>query len=195
MCETCGKIVSMSSYQNHMKIHLRKKIANGEEPIEAQGKTLFYYCDKCEKKFNSKGELNDHVQVVHQEVEFKCDLCPQSFKTRIMRDGHKRVAHNSDKRYECEVCHKRFNQICLKERHERVHAEPQFECRFCKKRLKTRENLESHERYHTGEKPFECEHCGNGYVDRKALRQHITGAHKIVGVNGGRAGWKTKQKE
>ena len=29
----------------------------------------------------------------------------------------------------------------------------------------------------------------------KALHQHMAGAHKIVGVNGGRAGWTTKQKE
>ena len=79
--------------------------------------------------------------------------------------------------------------------HEKVHEEPKFECSFCKKRVKTKETLEAHERYHTGEKPFKCEHCGNGYVNNKALRQHMAGAHKIVGVNGGRAGWKTKQKD
>ena len=112
-----------------------------------------------------------------------------------MRDGHVRIAHNSDKRYECEVCHKRFNSIPHKRVHEKVHEEPKFECSFCKKRVKTKETLEAHERYHTGEKPFKCEHCGNGYVNNKALRQHVAGAHKIVGVNGGRAGWKTKQKE
>ena len=195
MCETCGKLFPVKSYLQHLKTHLRKKVANGEEPFEAQGKTLFYYCDKCENKFSFKRELDDHVQVVHDKVEFKCALCPLSFKTRAIMVGHTRLAHSSDKRYECEVCHKRFDSIPHKRRHKVIHEEAKFECSFCKKRLKTKETLEAHERYHTGEKPFKCEHCGNGYVNRKALRQHVAGAHKIIGVNGGRAGWKTKQKE
>ena len=58
-----------------------------------------------------------------------------------MRDGHKRMAHNSDKKYECEVCHKRFNSIPHKKVHEKVHEEPKFECSFCKKRVKTKEAL------------------------------------------------------
>ena len=82
MCETCGKLVPNSYYLAHLKTHLRKKVANGEENVEAQGKTLFYYCDKCEKKFGYKRELDDHVQVEHDKVEFKCTLCPMSFKTR-----------------------------------------------------------------------------------------------------------------
>ena len=74
------------------------------------------------------------------------------------------------------------------------HYEAKFECKFCKKALKTQIALEAHERYHTGEKPFNCEHCGNGYVSMNALRQHLAGVHKIVGVNGRKVGWKNKQK-
>ena len=44
-------------------------------------------------------------------------------------------------------------------------------------------------------KKIQLEEIDGVDVNNKALRQHMAGAHKIVGVNGGRAGWKTKQKE
>ena len=196
VCEACGKLLTAHHYNRHVKTHLRKKILNGEENVETLGKTLFYYCDKCEMRFAQKRTLDDHVQTVHEKVDFKCSLCPHlSFKTRYMRNGHMRIVHSSDEKYECEVCHKRFKGLNHKKIHDLVHADGKFECKFCKKTLKTKGALQAHERYHTGEKPFKCEHCGNGYVIASRLRQHLAGAHKIVGPKGGRAGWKNKQKE
>ena len=81
----------------------------------------------------------------------------------------------------------RFISQSHKKVHEAVHQEAKFKCSFCKNALKTQEALECHERYHTEEKPFKCVHCGNAYVSAKALRQHMAGAHKIVGLNGGKA--------
>ena len=197
MCETCGKLIRINYYDTHTKIHLRKKIANGEENVETQGKTLYYYCDKCEMRFFRVALLNDHVRIAHDKAEFKCTLCPMSFKTRASRYGHINKVHSSDKRFECEICHKRFASEVEKRVHDSVHADAKFECKFCNKALKTQKALEVHERYHTGEKPFKCVHCGNAYVNNKALLQHKAGAHKITGVKGGLY-WckgKTKQKE
>merc|ERR1719188_970954 len=73
MCETCGKMIKLSTYNHHMKVHLRKQILNGEENVDTKGKTIFFYCDKCEKRFYYKTHLDHHVRVVHDKLEFKCE--------------------------------------------------------------------------------------------------------------------------
>ena len=189
MCETCGKMIKLRTYNHHIKVHLRKQILNGEENVDTKGKTIFFYCDKCEKRFFYKTQLDDHVRVVHDKLEFKCELCPMTFKSAPTMRLHKKMAHE-ETRYECEVCHMKFAFPGGLKVHKLVHLEAQFECKFCKKTLKTQEALDNHERYHTGEKPFKCVHCTNAYVSRKALRQHLAGAHNIICARGGKVGWK-----
>ena len=191
MCETCGKMIKLDYYYRHTKIHLRQQILNGKANIDA--KDLFYNCDKCEKRFGEKKQLKEHVRYVHDKLVLQCELCPMTFNTISNLYSHKKEAHE-ETRYECQVCHMKFAYQSKLSRHELIHSEAQFECKFCKKILKTQETLEHHERYHTGEKPFKCVHCTNSYVSRKALRQHLAGAHSIIGVRGGKAGWKKTAK-
>ena len=65
--------------------------------------------------------------------------------------------------------------------HEKKHREPQFKCGFCEKMLKSRTALLAHEREHTGERPFVCAVCGNGYKADAVLRTHMKHVHKILG--------------
>ena len=191
-CHTCDKVLrGKEKYEQHIKTHLR---ARGLTEEEAK-MSLYYYCDKCDKRFTQRYTLTDHMRSDHSDVELKCPMCHLTFKKRTQWTKHKIMAHSSDTKYNCQFCGKRFRSEKGRITHERVHKDAEFQCRFCAKLLKSEENLEAHERYHTGEKPFKCDHCGNGYVSTSSLRQHIAGAHKIVGPRGGRAGWKNKQKE
>ena len=193
ICATCGKnLKSQTALLVHMKTHLRKEHAKSQN---IQNDDLYNYCDKCDKKFVSLDSLNHHVQSAHENIEYKCSLCPMTFKTHCMSVKHKRIVHSSDEKYQCKFCGKRFGNVDHRKLHERVHKEPEFQCRLCPKRLKSPLALKAHESQHTGERPFKCLICEAGFVSSASLRQHTRGTHKIVGPRGGRAGWKTKTRE
>ena len=78
--------------------------------------------------------------------------------------------------------------------HKQTHEDSVFQCKYCPKKLKNAKNLKFHERYHTGEKPFTCSICGNGYVSKGKLQQHQSGVHKITGPQGRAPGWKRSKK-
>ena len=66
-CPTCGKVIkNKKTYKIHLMMHLRKQgeqdsvvvpYSNGEK------KNLYFYCDKCDKKYTERYALRKHVQV------------------------------------------------------------------------------------------------------------------------------------
>ena len=46
--------------------------------------------------------------------------------------------------------------------------------------LKTRKTLLIHEREHTGERPFTCSVCSNGYKSDNVLSTHMKHVHGIL---------------
>ena len=71
-CETCGKIFkSKKVYKNHLLIHIRAK---GESVVKVPGakkdltRSLYVYCDKCDKKF-ILGGAGYHYLKLHMQAE------------------------------------------------------------------------------------------------------------------------------
>ena len=133
------------------------------------------------------------IQAEHEDIGFKCDVCPLTLKSVHHLKIHKKKEHSKDTNFACKFCGKIFYNN-LKE-HEKTHQEPKFQCSICAKRLKSEGALIQHERLHRGEKPFDCSTCGGGFASLDSLRQHERGVHKISGPRGGKTGWSRKSKQ
>ena len=194
VCDICGKMFKHKvNYNNHMKTHMRNKIANGDEDgINSDG--LHHYCDKCGQKFNHPRSLKMHRLRVHENVKFPCPSCSMTFSSKLRCIQHQRAEHTTDKKYQCKHCPLRNGNLAHLRTHERTHEEPKFQCKYCPKKLSTEQTLVAHERQHTGEKPYKCSRCENAFASKHGLNQHMQGAHKIVGPRGGKPGWSRKQK-
>ena len=59
-----------------------------------------------------------------------------------------------------------------------------FQSRFCGKSFVQRANMVAHERIHTGERPFKCKHCNEGFPQQTRRNQHEqTCKHRVIGFN------------
>ena len=80
-------------------------------------------------------------------------------------DGRKNTTdrtYRRNKKYECDVCEKRFTSLKDLDKHQRTHTgEKPFECDVCQKRFSRQCILTVHQRTHTGEKPYECNICNS----------------------------------
>ena len=192
ICDTCGKkFKRKSTYLYHMRAHRRDQAAaNGEEGLAVED--LFWYCDKCEKKFGSRSGLKLHKSRVHENAKFLCPSCPMIFDTANKVRGHQNMVHSTD--FLCQYCGKRCRGNGERKAHEKRHELPRLKCKYCDKMLAGKKSLEVHERYHTGEKNFPCSLCSNKFVSKHKLQQHERGAHKIPGPMGGKVGWGKRQK-
>ena len=130
----------------------------------------------------------------YDQGKYRCPLCPLVFNTMSMRREHHNKVHSTDETLKCKHCGKRCRHMTDLLRHQKTHEDGEFQCKYCPKKLKSEEYLIAHERYHTGEKPFKCSMCTNAFVNKDRLRQHMRGVHNIVGVKGGKPGWKRKNK-
>ena len=61
-------------------------------------------CDECDKVFNSKNKLAQHVAKVHKFKDCVCDVCGKSFKKLSALESHKKT-HQT---VQCESCDKTF---------------------------------------------------------------------------------------
>ena len=183
ICPTCGKTFGGSKYYQHLKIHLREREGLGVELPE------FHYCDQCGKRFSTKQYLKNHMQIEHDNKEFECKTCNQTFKSSGKRVEHNIVEHSTDEKYNCKYCGKRFGGTApLKLHLTYYHEAPKFKCQYCGKMFKLKQSLEGHERMHIGEKPFPCSICSESFTRSTGLAQHMRGVHKIA-KRGGKVGW------
>ncbi|XP_059609022.1 zinc finger protein ZFP2-like [Phlebotomus argentipes] len=131
-----------------------------------------FACNKCDKEFMQKHQLQKH-QNVHIAVRpFECSVCRKRFKTKPHMQYHA-LCHSQEKRYGCDLCGQRFHYNAALKHHYRWHAgHKPFKCQHCGKSFLQRGILKEHVRIHTGERPFKCQHCEMSFKTLSQCRMH-----------------------
>ena len=173
VCSHCGKL-----YANKESLHSHTKI---QHPPPGESVPSPIPCDICGEMLKSKRNLQRHISDVHKgqsKLPHTCSICNQIFPTRSRMLHHKDKDHTGT--LQCDQCGFTCETKKSLRSHSKVHEEAQFECSVCEMKLRSKPSLIAHEREHTGERPFKCDVCGNGYKTSSVLATHRKHVHKIL---------------
>jgi uncharacterized Zn-finger protein len=163
-CPKCNKEYNRTYIKQHILTKHGPK--NNARPFE---------CLECEKKFQTKGSLNYHMNIHMTKKPYECDVCGQNFTQKGNMVAHKHIHDRQDgvKDYKCEDCGKQFNSKRYWEGHLKFHAgEYNFVCDICNRAFLQKDGLKSHMKTHSNIKPFVCDVCGEGLSSIGALKNH-----------------------
>ena len=72
---------------------------------KGHGENNSYECEICKKKIKIKGNLNKHVDTVHEKKKpFKCEICDYSGSSKHYLKMHVDSVHGNKKPFKCEIC-------------------------------------------------------------------------------------------
>lgn len=72
-----------------------------------------YICDVCGVEFFKRSELSKHLDehITNEDDTFECDVCHRTFNNFRLYRVHKKMHNSSQKNYTCELCGKRFGYV------------------------------------------------------------------------------------
>ena len=100
-CNLCGKVMTNSSLKRH---------------IEVVHEHVRHQCDRCEKSFQKKFLLDNHIKSFHEGINpFKCEECGKSFSKQHVLTRHFVSVHEN--RYQCDSCSRKFSCFSVLDKH------------------------------------------------------------------------------
>lgn len=139
-CDICGRIC-----QNEKAVSLHRLTHNDNKD---------FVCDFCGKSFTRKTNLEFHIRIHTGERPFKCQKCPKAFAHVSGLNCHNRT-HTGERPYKCPYCEKCYAHSTDLRRHRRSHGreEKRFECEICNRKFFEKKFLLNHNKIH--EKHFD----------------------------------------
>ena len=104
-------------------------------------------CQKCDKSYKEKGNLNQHFKVAHDGMRFECNICKKPFSAKHSMEVHKNDKHfDKGKKYPCNLCDRIFNDPGSRLRHVKVtHEDIRLKCEFCNKTMSDKGTQGTHQ--------------------------------------------------
>lgn len=166
-CEVCGDLFN---YVKQLLSHCHSVHSLDSKDVKP------YSCTKCENRFSTLTNLNQHLKY-HEETRSKiCSICGKAFKTASDLTVHEYI-HLNRRNYKCDDCNKAFNTNKNLRTHILVvHTDRslwKYHCTVCGKRFPLKANYDQHSRRHKGEKSHVCQFCGKPFISNSELKRHI----------------------
>jgi len=195
-CDLCR--ISFPSIDD-FKDHLEEKHSKLHTTNTIDSKQVRFACDVCGNMYKNKASAMNHLLThtakktvrcthcdftcytkqqlgVHQtkhDKRFVCDICHKRFAQKSQLDVHINAVHYNQRPFSCVLCNKTFKTKGSHDAHMIVHTDTRnYQCPHCDKKCRKRYDLTLHIRTHTGEKPFKCSVCGRGFVQMCDTRKH-----------------------
>jgi len=158
-CPKCFKMVV--SLKKHIKI-VHDKIRD-------------HVCPLCQKTFQTRTHLRNHVTKVHLGLKDECPICGKHVQDL---KNHHNFVHNKVANFPCDQCDRKcITSTALKMHVSSVHLGEKVECPVCGEKI-CKAYLNCHiRRQHQAREKFECELCGKPYTCRSYLAKHIKTVH------------------
>lgn len=195
-CDLCR--ISFPSI-DEFKDHLEEKHSKVHTTHAIDSKQVRFACDVCGNMYKNKASAMNHLLThtakktvrcehcdftcytkqqlgVHQtkhDKRFVCEICHKRFAQKSQLDVHVNAVHYNQRPFACVLCKKTFKTKGSHDAHMIVHTDTRnYQCPHCDKKCRKRYDLTLHIRTHTGEKPFKCSVCGRGFVQMCDTRKH-----------------------
>ncbi|KAJ8278445.1 hypothetical protein GJAV_G00087690 [Gymnothorax javanicus] len=130
-------------------------------------------CTLCGKCFPAESDLHAHRSIHSTEKPFRCTWCEKCFRWQSYLSKHLRT-HTGEKPFKCNHCGKAFAQQSQLKHHQTVHThERPYKCTVCLKCYRCQACLNKHMRIHTGGNSYKCNECGKGFSNPTFLEYHL----------------------
>ncbi|KAJ8348207.1 hypothetical protein SKAU_G00267960 [Synaphobranchus kaupii] len=172
-CHICGKkFKSRGFLKRHMKNHpdhmFKKK----------------YQCTDCDfttnKKVNFHNHLEGHKLIIKSEKVPEFTEYTRRYREASPLSSNKLILRDKEpKLHKCKYCDYETAEQGLLNRHLLAVHSKNFAhvCVECAKGFRHPSELKKHMRTHTGEKPYQCQHCEFRCADQSNLKTHIKSKH------------------
>lgn len=198
-CDVCNKLFSSSrSLWVHKKtIHKEKwdltcsKCGYGTNSKEILEEHLAkggdnhsnFKCDACDKPYISQKNLEKHIQLYH--IDNHCKYCNKEYGSRSNLLRHIQRSHGKQKHRNvpCDQCGKMFYTKWQLNVHMNLHKNKKHQCTHCNYCTVYPQALKTHIKIHMKEYSCICDWCGKGFMNKKALMNHMAREHLGIVVS------------
>ena len=159
-CPQCKKMIGVNSLASHIRI-VHQKQRN-------------YVCPECQKTFQNKSHLRNHLQRVHLGMKQACPDCGKQVQDL---HSHRQFVHLKVRNFPCDQCDTRCTtSTALKKHVSTVHLDQRSECPECFEMVK---HLEQHirQRHREAKRQHQCAECQKFFATGSYLAKHIMHVH------------------